>query len=225
MFSNNTEQGKKYRAILYIVILITIPFYLIGIGVASYKISENNQNQHIQTDSPQVIVTINGTLFVGSGTDLLTLVPFQPSETPTQTITSTFSNQPTKTLFVPPTYTPTTTLIPTWTFIPLPTLTNTATATFTLTPTLLPTSTSIPTKSATPIFTKTITPVPPTITATPVVTTTVISTNVSTDIPTSAPSETATSILVNTDTPVPESSIPVQSRNNDKFSVISLFSL
>ncbi len=214
MFSNNTEQSKKYRAILYIVILITIPFYLIGIGVASYKISENNRNQHTQTDSPQVIVTINGTFFVGSGTDLLTLVPFQPSETPTQTMTSTFSNQPTKTLFVPPTYTPTTTstatLIPTWTFIPLPTLTNTATATFTLTPTLLPTSTSIPTKSETPIFTKTFTPVPPTNTATPVVATTVISTSVSTDIPTSTPSETATSVVVNTDTPVPESSIPVQ---------------
>jgi hypothetical protein len=202
MFSINTEQSKKYRAILYIIILATIPFYLLGIGVASYKISENKQNQLVEADNTQVIVTINGTLFVGSGTDLLTLVPFMATGTQTQTITSTYAIQPTKTLFVPPTYTPTTTptatLIPTWTFVPLPTLTHTATATYTFTPTLTPT------KTATIIFTPTFTPIVPTNTQIPIEVTTIVPT----EIPTIITTETFTPVVINTDTPVPPSFAP-----------------
>ena len=211
MFSNNTEQSKKYRAILYIVILATIPFYLIGIGVASYKISENNRNFYQQTENPQVIITINGTLFVGSGTDLLTLVPFVPTETQIQTSTLTYSIQPTKTLFIPPTYTPTltptATLIPTWTFIPLPTFTHTATATATLTPSLTPTN--IPTI----ISTQTFTPVVPTNTAIPVIETTIAPTEtfteVPTNIPTTLPTETFTPTPFGTNTAVSSSSAPI----------------
>ena len=177
MFSKDTRQSRRYRGILYIIILITIPFYLIGVGIASYKISTH------EASAPNQVI-LDGSATVDPSNlnpyqiQTLSLEPFYATETAFATITSTIRVNPTRTLFIPPTYTPTNTFtptsLPTLTFTPRPTFTSTSTPTFTIIPTatieLTETPMETPTFTATvePVETETFTPEPvPTDTDTP----------------------------------------------------------
>lgn len=120
---NRLSKQKRIRYLLILAILITIPFYCLGLAL-------------LRINRPEVVVTP-------------TLEPGQPTATRTPTITltpyqtGTFTNTPTVTLTLTPTHTATSTLTPTIT----PTPTETATPTLTQTPSPTPTDTPPPTRT------------------------------------------------------------------------------
>ena len=127
--------------------------------------------------------------------------PWDPTPTPTATLSPTPPESPT------PTVTPTETPTPTPTATPTPTPTATPTATPTPTPTATPTETPTPTPTATPTETPTPTPTP---TATPTASPTVPPTEPPTPTPTEPPTPTPTAPPTETPTEQPPTAAPTE---------------